>query len=483
MSYPPNDPQQPWQRGNSQSNQPQGNESQQPYGQQPEPPQQPYGQQPQQSEPQQPYQQPTSPQQPYQQQPQQPYQQPTGPQQPYGQPQQSPQAPQQPAATSPYPQTPGEQQPTGPQHPYTQQPAYGAQQTQVYPPQNTEAYPAGGGGQPPQKKKKSMVGWIAGGSALLLIIIAGVVGFAIGNAAHAPENQVTAYLDLLKAGKAEQALKDSGVKVEKGDVLLTDEAYKAADDRISKYSISSTEISGDSATVTASISQGGETYEQDFSLSKAGKDMVFFDKWKLDAPKLGEVSYSVVGPQNAQVAVNGVTVAAESGESAALRALPGTYSIAMSEDQGVFQAEGVSTTVLGFGNEAEEAPELTVTLSEEGVTAAEEAVTAFLDECEASTEMAPDGCPNFASDRGTKKVEDIVWTIDPRPEFSVGEYDGSGWAVTTDQMGEADLSATVTWPNDTVEKNVGLENPIDISVDGAVTFGEDGTATFEWDEF
>ncbi|WP_195706683.1 hypothetical protein [Paramicrobacterium fandaimingii] len=460
MSYPPNDPQQPWQHGNAQNNDPQ-----QPYGQ---PPQQP--QQPEQAPNGQPYQQPQQPQQqPYgqpQQQPQQP---------PYGQPQQQPAA-----APNPYPQTPGEQQPTGPQQPYTQQQEYNSQQTQVYPPQNTGAYPAGGGyggGEPP-RKKKSKAGWIAGGSVLLLVIIAGVVGVSIGNSAHAPQNQVTAYLDLLKAGKAEQALKDSGVKVEKGDVLLTDEAYKAADDRISKYSISSTEVSGDSATVTASVSQGGETYDQTFSLSKAGKDLVIFDNWKLDPPDLGEISYELTGPESAQVAVNGVTVA-EGGD--ALRALPGTYKIAMADDQKVFQAEGVSTTILGFGNDSEETPELAVTLSDEGVKAAEGAVTTFLDECEAKTEMAPDGCPNTASDRGTKKVEDVVWTIDPKPDFSVGDYDGSGWAVTTGSPGEADISATVTWPDDSVEKGVNLQQPVDIYVDGTVTFGKEGKATFEWD--
>lgn len=460
MSYPPNDPQQPWQHGDAQNNNPQ-----QPYGQppqQPETPQQaPYGQ-------------------PYQQQPQQPYGQPQQPQQPeqqpYGQPQQQPQQPA--AAPNPYPQTPGEQQPTGPQQPYPQQQEYGSQQTQVYPPQNTGAYPAGGGGGEPPRKKKSKAGWIAGGSVVLLVIIAGVVGVSIGNSMHAPQNQVTAYLDLLKAGKAEQALKDSGVKVEKGDVLLTDDAYKSADDRISKYSISSTEVEGDSASVTASISQGGETYDQTFSLSKAGKDLVFFDKWKLDAPELGEVAYELTGPKSAQVAVNGVTVPAD-GET--LRALPGTYKIAMADDQKVFQAEGVSTTVLGFGNESEETPELAITLSDEGVTAAEDAVTKFLDDCEAKTEMAPDGCPNTASDSGTKKVEDVVWTIDPKPDFTVGDYDGSGWAVTTDSAGEADLSATVTWPDDSVQKGVNLQQPVDIYVDGTVTFGKEGKATFEWD--
>ncbi|MCW4457538.1 hypothetical protein [Microbacterium sp. MPKO10] len=470
MSYPPNDPQQPWQNGNQQGNQPQQPE-QPPYGQpQQQPQQQPYGQ-PQQpqpyGQPQQPYGQPA------------PQQQPQQPQQPYGQP------PQQPAAApNPYPQTPGEQQPTGqqptgPHEPYSQQPEYGSQQTQVYPPQNQVGYPGGGDGGQPPRKKKSPVGWIAGGAALLLIIIAGVVGISIGNSAHAPQNQVTAYLDLLKAGKAEQALKQSGVKVEKSDVLLTDEAYKSADDKISKYTISSTEVSGDSASVTASISQGGETYEQTFELSKAGKDLVFFDKWKLDPPKLGEISYSVSGPDSVQIAVNGVTVGADS--EGALRALPGTYAISTSEDQGVFEAEGVSSTVLGFGNESEEAAELTVGLSDDGVKAAEGAVSKYLDECESSTEAKPKGCPNWVNDEGVDKIDDIVWTFETQPEFTVGDYDGSGWAVTTDSEGEFSLDCTVTIDGQT-EKHVGLKaGTLPFDVDGMVTFDEEGNATFEWD--
>lgn len=422
MSYPPNDPQQPWQP-------PQG----QPPQQQP-----PAGQPPQQPPAQQPYQ-------PEQQHPQQ-----------YPQTQQ-------------YPATPG-------QEPYAQ--------TQQYP----QTYPAGeqqgAGGMPPNgnpPKKKSPAGWIAGGAALLLIIIAGVVGVSIGNAAHAPENQVTAYLDLLKAGKAKQALEASGTKLEKTDVLLTDKAYKAADDRISKYSIESSDVDGDTATVTANITQGGESYEQDFTLSKAGKDMVLFDKWKLEAPELGLVSYAVTGPTDAPLTVNGVAVSGEGDDGVfSFRALPGSYAIELDGEAENYAAETATATVAGFGEKEGEAPEVAVTLSESGITAAEDAVNVFLDECEASTELAPDGCPNWGNDTGVDKVEDIVWTFDPRPDFTVADYDGSAWTVTTETDGAYNIDCTII-VGDQKQTHTSFDGgAIDFDVDGAVTFAEDGTAAFEW---
>lgn len=480
MSYPPNDPQQPKNPWQQQNEQPQ---AQQPYGQQP---QQQYGQ----NQGQQPYGQPQQGQ-PYGQQPHG-QQQPQQPQQPYGQPY-GQQQPQQSGAGSPYPQTP-ENQPTGqqPTQPYGQQPdAANSQQTQVYPPSQSAAYPAGAGA-PPQgpAKKKSMVGWIAGGAVVLLVIVAGIVGVSIGNSMHAPDKQVTAFLDLLKEGKAKDALAAAGIKAEKSDILLTDDAYKAADDRVSSYSITSTEVSGDSATVTASISQGGEKFEQDFTLTKTGKDLVLFDVWKLDAPELGEVTFSMNGPTSAPVAVSGTKVPQDSlGDTVTLRALPGTYSVGLAGDQKNFEAKKISAAVLGFAgsssdsesSDSEEGAELTVGLSSDGKKAAEDAISKFLDECEASTELNPDGCPNFANDDGIDKVEDIVWTFDPLPEFTLEEFDGSGWPVTTDSDGEFALDCTIT-VDGKKQTHVGLQaGTLPFNVDGYVTFDKDGKATFEWD--
>src|SRR5699024_4773839 len=151
----------------------------------------------------------------------------------------------------------------------------------------------------------------------------------------------------------------------------------------------------------------------------------------------------------------------------------------LSDEQKIYQTEGVSSTVLGFGTESEETPELAITLSDAGITAAEDAVNAYLDGCESSTEAEPDGCATWVNDEGVDKIEDIVWTFDPVPEFSIGEFDGSSWEVTTDSDGEFTLSCTIIVDGEK-QTNVGLKaGSIPFDVDGTVTFNEDGTATYE----
>jgi len=313
---------------------------------------------------------------------------------------------------------------------------------------------------------------------VVLLVVGGIVGVNLGNAAFAPENSVRAYLDALKRGDAAAALELSGAETTEADVLLTDEVYAEVDGRISRYRIEETVVEGDTATVTATITQAGEDYEQEFTLTKSGKAAVLFDTWSLDAPELATVSATVDAPEGTVTTVAGVDVsAAEPGEDGALtlRALPGSYEVAVTETDW-YSAEAQTATVVGFGEKASpEAVDLTVALTDTGREAATDAVDAFLDQCVASGQLEPEGCP-FGATGGTPGYQytNIVWTLDPRPTFSIGEYRDGAWSVTTDSAGSASMVCDLLDPS-TGATGQATAGPINVRVSGSITgFGEDG---------
>ncbi|RWZ64324.1 hypothetical protein ELQ92_06030 [Labedella populi] len=389
------------------------------------------------------------------------------------------------------------QQPTAP---YGQPPAPYGQPTSAYP---TQAYPPTGQQPPsspypptdpslsqPRKKKRGRAAvWIAAAVVLVLLVAGGIVAGVLGTGAHAPEREVEEYLSALVDGDVDEAFAVSGEDASDGDLLLTDDVYADVDDRISGYEVGDTTISGDTAEVETSISQGDETYDATFTLTKAEKAFVVFDTWALQAPELGVVSYSVDGPEETAVTVAGIdTTDVEVAESGAvdLRALPGTYTISLAGDDAYFAAEPITVSVVGFGPDAAtattadgaESSTLAVTLTEGAVTAAQEAVDAYIDGCAAATEFRPEGCPFAAhGENPSYDYTNCVWTLDPRPEFTIGEYADGEWAVSTDSPGSAELSCDVSDPA-TGATGTSTAGPMDVEVAGAITGFDDDGATY-----
>lgn len=422
-----------------------------------------------------------------------------------GQPQSSPdaygQVPPNPYSQNPYGQSAYGQnvydQPSQGQNPYGQAPqepnSYGQQAPNPYAqtrptteyPQPagaaapTEAYPAWGGEPPtaPPKKKRKAWPWIAASVVLLLLIVGGVVGVNLGNAAHAPELQVRAYLDALKKGDAEAALALSGTKVEKTDLLLTDEAYENAEDKITRYTIADSSVEGDTATVTASITQGGEKYDQEFALTKAGKDAVIFDKWALEAPTIGMMSVGVVAPEDAVIEVSGIDASSARTDGVVeLRALPGTYAVTLGGEPEFYEAEPTSASVVGFGGEAAEAEPLVIALTDEGTQAATDAVNAWLDDCIASTDLTPAGCPFSATNSQNYEISNLVWTV-TKPTFTIGEFSDGTWAIITETPGSAKATADARDPSTGGTGQI-FTDPFSFDIEGVIEgFTEDG-ATF-----
>ena len=344
-----------------------------------------------------------------------------------------------------------------------------------YAAQPSAAGPAAASAAPSPGRRTSLIVTLAAvGAAVLALVIAAVVGIVIGIASHAPGRQVDAYLSALQAGHASQALRLDGTRVAEGDVLLSDEAYRRATDRVDRFHVGKAVVRADEAVVTARIRQAGATYSQTFTLHKTGKDWLLFDHWRLQPVTLATLQVTVAAPDDAVVSIAGTSVLPQNG-TIALRALPGSYPVRLADSSTWYTADAATATAVGFGANAGRPARLETRLSGAGEDAANEAVAAYVDGCAASTDLRPAGC-SFGVDSGDDgySYTNLKWTIDPRPTWQLGAWTGAGWSVTTTAPGAANLSADVAGNGTTGSAAAG---PIRVEVEGIVGFDDSG-ATF-----
>lgn len=310
--------------------------------------------------------------------------------------------------------------------------------------------------------------------ALAVVVLAAgaaAVATAFSINAGAPRAAVRAYLGALEHGHASKALAIDGVKVSGEDLLLTDAAYKNASHRISAFTLAAPVVSGDTASVTASITQGSHHYRQAFTLERTGRLFFAIDTWKLRPVALTTVAMHFQGPEGL-----GFTIVGRDFDSAAdvrFRALPGTYNVAQAggSSPDVFAAP-FTVTAVGFGSASPKPADVPVELSWWGDKAARTAVDAYLDACAASTELAPPGCPFHTFTAAGVTVEGGHWTIGTRPTVQTGPWTGRGWAVVSTTLGTAKMSGT----GHDAAGDTGAISTSDIP------FGIVGTVTFSGDK-
>lgn len=332
---------------------------------------------------------------------------------------------------------------------------------------------------PPRPRRRlrrgQLIGLVAGGTAVVLLAVAGIVGYSVGSSTHSPDRPVQAFLDDLTAGKVDAALQDAGVEHGKSDVLLTDAAYAKATGRVTSYRITATQTDGDTAKVGAYLTQGGKQVATTFTLDKTGTDWGVFPKWELQAPDLATVDVTVQGPAKTAVDVAGASATTNSSGAVSLRALPGTYDVAVDGGKW-FSADATTAEVTGFGSAAAQPVTLTTTLTDDGTDAATKAVDAWVDACIASTSTTPDGCSFYAyGENPANTYTNQKWTLDSRPTVKVSGWLSKGWMVSTSSYGSATFTADFTGPSGTGTAKAG---PINVNASGYITGFSDSGATF-----
>jgi hypothetical protein len=325
-------------------------------------------------------------------------------------------------------------------------------------------------GTPTRRRRWGLILGLIGAGVLVLALLAlGTLAFSARAAADAPQVPVKKFLTLLEQGHATAALRLDGTKVTASDVLLTDKAYQAAKERPSEIEILKATTSGNTATVTARYVLDGEIRIQKFLLEKTGTDLLVIPRWKLTPVPLGMVTVAWGGPQEARLAVSGITVNA-SPANIRLRALPGEYSTTLAAPNAWYTAAAGSAWVNGFGDANEEAADMTAALTPAGVTSATAAVNAWVAACVASTSLEPAGC-SFGVDNSppdpARDFSNQKWTLRSSPQFSVGGWSATGWLVTNTTSGSTTFFA------DAVDNS----GPITFASVGAVPLAVGGTVT------
>ncbi|WP_175416057.1 hypothetical protein [Curtobacterium sp. SGAir0471] len=330
----------------------------------------------------------------------------------------------------------------------------------------------------PQRRMRrgALVGIIAGGAAVVLLLATGVVGYAVQSSSHSADRPVRAFLDDLTAGHVDDALRLAGVDHDDADVLLTDAAYAKATDRVTGYRIAATRTDGDTATVRAYLRQGGRDVASTFTLDRTGTDWGVFPVWDLQAPDLGRVQVSVRGPGGTPVEVAGQRVRTSDDGIANLTALPGSYAVTVDGGKW-FTAEGATARINGFDGISSAPVSMTTELTDDGKQAAQQAVDRWVDGCIASTDPAPAGCSFYAyGEDPAYTYTNQKWTLEQRPEVTVGGWLSRGWTVSTTTLGRATFTADISGPDGVGTAKAG---PMNVNASGYVSgFSGDG-ATFE----
>lgn len=293
------------------------------------------------------------------------------------------------------------------------------------------------------RRRRLLVGVIGGSALLLVLVVAGAVTFATMSASHRPEATVRDYLGAVQAGEVERAMALDGTEVGDGDVLLTDDAYAAAADRVDGFRVGGTATGGEEAQVEAVVHRSdGSTHTQEFRLVRDGRDLLFFDRWVLRPVDLGTVSVQVAGPASAEIAVDGAPVTRGADGSLSLKAFPGSYEVALAAENDSYTA--TPTTAVVEGIDGSNAPTLlTATLTPSGTAAASAAVDAWVASCIASTDLMPTGCSFglYDTESGRYTLSGQKWTLESAPQYTVGDWQDGGWTVVTTTPGSATFSA------------------------------------------
>jgi hypothetical protein len=306
---------------------------------------------------------------------------------------------------------------------------------------------------------------------VLLLIIGAVVVNIVNSSVYGPDATVRSYLSAIASGDASEAndLAAPGVAEEQA-VLLTDDVLGEATEFITDAKITASRVRGDQATVDVSYSLGGTVYDGYIELSKAGKQALFFDTWKIDSPLVGDLPVYIQNSstETNEAAVNGVTVAF--GDEYSLPAYPAMYTVGAPGND-FFTAEEQSYAVATGTRANFDGVTLEVAPTEALTAAVQESVNAFLDDCAASTELDPEGCSlRLSWYTDFTSVDKVTYKIDEYPTVEVDEngtyftasegsytadvtgttYDGSKDTLPFGLDGEWGITGKITIDGDTV---------------------------------
>jgi hypothetical protein len=335
----------------------------------------------------------------------------------------------------------------------------GPEQTDV----PVESRPAPAPLTPEQARRVRRIALIGGGVAAVAVIGAIAVS-VISSTYFTPERAAQDHVDAVASGDLEAVAATVSGDDEVSDALLTTEVLDGAADRPTEYTVGEiTTLGGNAlAEVTAEDGVGGESY---VSLEKGDKKFGLFQEWVVVEGLTSTLNISTDGASD--MSVNGVAVGAPEEGYGSYVVLPGTYTV--DPFAGNEWLEGAPSEVeVPLGGFA--SPDIASPQPSEAFTrTVDESIGAWLDECMASTEIDPDGCPQSSYAYGD--VRDLTWELSESPtvdydffspSFPMSLYVTGGSATATYEVDESYGFGPAEWTEETEESSLDFSVEVDL---------------------
>lgn len=305
-----------------------------------------------------------------------------------------------------------------------------------------------------QTKKKSKMPLIlsltAVGVVILLVVIGAIVVNSVNRSQYGPDTVAQEYLDALAAQDIAAANEIAAPTVPDGanELLLDPKFAAASEDVITDAQVENTTINGDTATIDAVYTLGGQPHELTLTANKEGRQGLFFDNWVLTGPVLQTIAVEL--PKIEGATVNGEEFNPEEGGRTEYAVMPGTYAVATPESK-YFQAGSDQLTV-GFSPTEQPQPAsmtIDVQATDAFNTDVQKAVEDALNECAKKKDLEPEGCPfgigGTDSRTGVDALDDGVdgsvdYTISKQPKVSATmSSDLSAGSFFTSSLGKIEF--------------------------------------------
>lgn len=285
------------------------------------------------------------------------------------------------------------------------------------------------------------------GASVLLLVAALVLGLPrLLTTTGGPEAVATDFLQAIVDGDVEEVREHVEHTPDASGAALTAEILGGAADRLDSFTIDDVELGPETATVTATLSNGSTHTTTRLALSARADSAFAPVAWELAPVHLPEFLIDI--PLGAQeIRINGVALPTTDlmldanlySPQIALQLLPGTYEVTLA-DLGPWQDAPQVTLeappVLGTWRKP--IAELQPTLSEAGRHEVQEQVDALPQECSGTASALPVDCP-FALPEGWEpdgagvdaSLADLpgTWALDGKMDTNAEGFDRFLWSV------------------------------------------------------